>query len=752
MKSNWTLAGAVMLAALLALAGCSGDDGRDGERGPQGEQGDQGLPGDPGEPGEPGEPGPPGPISSAPPIETCIVCHGDGSYADATAAHAISGQVAVTNLVFAEDEDDLVLSFNLKVDGFNATSFNGINQQFVYFDEVRTGLTGSVLAGGADGNYTIRVPDGALNFGENNSRYYFRVTSPAGPRALVFGDYPEALAGHDIVSNQACVNCHGDNGEAGRFQPGGQRDAHYSYPMNVEGCVVCHDRPTFPYGYTVTLVHGIHNSHNFPDGVYVTPRPTTYDVTYPTYMENCSVCHDTDGALEVVNAMRVTPEGCFSCHGSIEGFGFTGDLLTVHAGQTTCDDCHVPPSEGGFARYTVAQFHNGLVTGNGGIIWDGVDTSVAEGAKFDWQITGIDDDGETLAISWTASYDGVGVNPCNATLGPNAPLFHGDGSGNLSMLRSYAQGDDFILGQSTSAPGQANAVNVTTDNTTCASNVATTVIPVDAVEAERGIVALQGKPRVANADPAATTPMAVRVPTPTYEWLVGDGAQPLVARRNVVDTGECLKCHVGSLYQHGGNRVDNVDMCNVCHNPAANEQNVRVGMGVDASEAYDGKVGETYEMKTMLHAIHSAGVTGAPYVIYRNRGIYAWAKDESVLNNWPGTGRHIVFGSNDVEQNHNFHAPTYPRALNACGACHTPDFDVLPNQLKAMATTIEAGSTEWADQTDDVLQGASATACTSCHSSDDSFVRSTIKGHAYQFGWFPQEFPEGRQTIIDAVK
>jgi hypothetical protein len=48
------------------------------------------------------------------------------------------------------------------------------------------------------------------------------------------------------------------------------------------------------------------------------------------------------------------------------------------------------------------------------------------------------------------------------------------------MLRSYVQGDDYVLGQSTSAPGQALAVNLTTTNTVCAGTVATTTIPVDA--------------------------------------------------------------------------------------------------------------------------------------------------------------------------------------------------------------------------------------------------------------------------------
>jgi len=246
--------------------------------------------------------------------------------------------------------------------------------------------------------------------------------------------------------------------------------------------------------------------------------------------------------------------------------------------------------------------------------------------------------------------------------------------------------------------------------------------------------------------------MRVRAFTPTREWVIGDGALPLVERRDVVDSGECLKCHVGSMYQHGGNRVDNVEMCNLCHNPASNEQNVRVGMGVDASEAYDGQVGETYEMKTMLHAVHSAGVTGKPYVVYRNRGIYAWAGSDDLLNNWPGNGRFIVSGSDDVEQNHTFVTPTYPRALNACLACHTEDFAVLPDPTKAMATTVGAGSDDdYSNQLDDTLEGVNSAACMSCHASSDPAVEGALRGHAYQNGWTPQEFPEGRETIIDAI-
>jgi OmcA/MtrC family decaheme c-type cytochrome len=753
MKTNRILVATIALAALLGLAGCEGDDGKDGA---------PGVPGAPGDPGAPGEPGPPGDSVVTLPLESCAVCHSEGSFASAPAAHELDREIAYTVVTPpTTDGTDTVIAFSITVNGAPYDLLTAV-QRVVIFQGVGGTYTryqfpnnsDTFLASVVDGVYTFRIPDGALlndlvtvapPIVGTDSRVYFRLNTPAGVtparRASVSAD-DAAYARLDLVSDQSCQACHGTFA-------GGLTSPHYN-PFDASNCIACHSAVNPPGDLGLAyLAHGIHNSHNLPGGEFEPEDGVVFDVTYPTYMANCSVCHDSEPTLAAANAMPVTGAGCFTCHGSMEGFDFTGlefHLTIPDPEIANCQQCHNPPAQGGVARFAVAQFHNGIVTDNGGIIFDGADTSVTEGEKFVWEITGVDDDGVNLAISWQASYNGVAVNPCNATVGPTAPLFHLGAGANLSMLRSYAQGDDFILGQSTSAPGQANAVNVTADNTTCQGNVATTTIPVDVVDAEVGIVALQGKPRVVSVlDPTAT--MAVRAVTPTYEWLVGSGDAPLMARRNVVDTEVCLQCHVGSLYQHGGNRVDNVEMCNLCHNPASNEQFVRVGMGVDASEAYDGKVGETFEMKTMLHRIHSAGTAGSPpYVIYRNRGIYAWAPDESLLPNWPGTGPQIVFGSNDVTQNHNFHAPTYPRALNDCAACHSADFAVMPDPTKAMANTVDAGSTEWANQLDDVLQGAATTACITCHTD------GATRGHAYQNSWIPQEFPEGRQTIIDAAQ
>ena len=502
-------------------------------------------------------------------------------------------------------------------------------------------------------------------------------------------------------------------------------------------------------------------------------------------MNNCSVCHSEAAQLTAANAMPVSGAGCFTCHGSInsDSFDFTGlefHLTLANPETADCTLCHKAAADGGIAQANVAEMHNGATTERDGVIWDGVDTSVTEGAKFDWRITGVTDDGTDLTITWEASYDGLAFSPCNAD--PAAgPVFFADADpaavpafepDNLSILRNYAQGEDFILGTNANRAGQPGGTpGVSAANTSCDGYglVATTVVSVEATDAMYGRVAIQGKPRVLNVDPTPDagfaaeygTTMPVRAKTPTFDWAIGDatGLTAVPVRRAVADTSLCLSCHVGSLYQHGGNRVDNIDMCYLCHNPAANDEYVRVDtFGVDASESYDGRAGQAFGIKEMVHAVHPAGALGNPVVIYRGRGIYGWADDVSKLSNWPlvddcvrsnGSPGRLVVGADDPTaasacQPHIFHNPTYPRGLYDCAACHVAGVDITPDPTKAMATTVEAGAPPFGDQLNDVLEGAQTSSCITCHAD------SASKGHAYQNSWTPQAFPEGRQTIIDA--
>ena len=201
-------------------------------------------------------------------------------------------------------------------------------------------------------------------------------------------------------------------------------------------------------------------------------------------------------------------------------------------------------------------------------------------------------------------------------------------------------------------------------------------------------------------------------------------------------------------------------MCIICHNSASSEQNVRTQMGVTASEAYDGLVGQTYELKTMLHRIHSAGEsTATQFVIYRTRGIYGWAPAESLLGpNWASlpcvppstTGGHLVYGANDPAaavscQPFNFFEPTYPARVSSTTArpamarSWTPmaTSRTRPRPWRRRSTrAARRGRT----QIDDTLQGASAAACVSCHHMDVD-----VKGHAYRMvgpGGLPERAPD----------
>jgi OmcA/MtrC family decaheme c-type cytochrome len=772
----------VVCALAFAMGGCEGDDGAPGPQGATGETGATGAT---------GATGPAGPGAIVVPFESCAVCHDTGSFVDAGVAHALPPIEAVSDIVFgtANADADLTVAFHVDIlaDGgpVPATTYDEVQRAYFNDGTFRTDLRERdpvtldsldltdaqvQLENLGEGDYLLTV----FGYGAeaaNANRWLFRVAAgdDRETRVYFYGDTAGGVTDPVAVTAEDCQACHGPEGI-------GVHGGYFQAADGGEVCLACHgvERET------VEEIDGVDQlvvkdtpslgllAHEYHSGL-LDP------ITYPTYMNNCSVCHDKEaGFLAAANAMPVTADGCFSCHGDMSGIPFEGSAAVVHANITSgCEACHAGQIPDPSVPQTVAQAHNGATTERGGIIWDGEDTSVTEGAKFAWTITGVVDDGTDLSISWTATYDDgvapIGLDPCNA-VSAEGPLFFADENaegrslGNLSIIRNYAQGEDFILGTREDRAGQPGGTpGVSNDNTTCENGVATTVVPVEETTATVGRVAIQGKPRVVSVDPDdADGLMAVRAKTPTYDWVIGDGAAA-DPRRAVVDSSLCLNCHVGSLYQHGGNRVDNVDMCMLCHNVAANDEYVRATFGgIDASEAYDGRLGQAFGMKELAHGVHPAGATGNPVVVYRSRGIYAWATSTAQLQNWPAASDceyedddeffpgNIVFGS-DADtatsrlcQPHNFHAPTFPRGLYDCAACHVATVDLLPDPTLAMATTVEAGAPPYGDQLNDVLQGVQTTSCVSCHAD------SATKGHAYQNGWVPQEFPMGRQTIIDA--
>jgi len=205
----------------------------------------------------------------------------------------------------------------------------------------------------------------------------------------------------------------------------------------------------------------------------------------------------------------------------------------------------------------------------------------------------------------------------------------------------------------------------------------------------------------------------------------------------MVDNAKCVGCHQGTMYQHGGDRVDSVQLCVACHNPASSDKNVRVDTfkiinadgTVNTDMTYDGKNAESYDLRNLLHAIHGVAKRDQPYVIYRSRGIYTFVTDGTELpTGWPADGVTVYGSTNDGKTPHNRIVVHYPQNMMNCEACHNPGTYQSADQTKAVALTVDAG-TSWPDQSDDTVIGPNAAACTSCHYS------TAVRAHATSFGY-----------------
>jgi hypothetical protein len=81
----------------------------------------------------------------------------------------------------------------------------------------------------------------------------------------------------------------------------------------------------------------------------------------------------------------------------------------------------------------------------------------------------------------------------------------------------------------------------------------------------------------------------------TVDFLLGSATT--LEPREVVTTAHCNQCH-RSIRAHGGNRVDNVTQCLLCHTSGAEDRNVPGAAG--------GTPGVTIDFRVMIHKIHNA--------------------------------------------------------------------------------------------------------------------------------------------------
>jgi OmcA/MtrC family decaheme c-type cytochrome len=429
--------------------------------------------------------------------------------------------------------------------------------------------------------------------------------------------------------------------------------------------------------------------------------------------------------------------------------------MSCHASITTIDEA--------------SDFHNLFESADSHLdsFYRGEDISFNNPDNVLFNFTGITKSGDNVAFTWTATKNGAAVNPCNDNLSVG-PTFQA-----LGAYLAYAKGDDWVNENisATQAPGQPlGARNLFTSlSTTCASNVATTTGLVVAqgpkAYATKALIALGGKPlnrgTFTVGAASVTRDYFVRVPSPTRAFSMADGSA-VPARRDAVVSEKCHACHRGTMYQHGGDRVDNEQICVICHNPSASEKNVRANRGnggyailnpdntVNTSATYDGKTAETYDLRYLLHAVHGAEKREKPVVIYRTRGIFAFAapryrfdgNDRIAIEHPRPTGwvdgSSPIFGSLENDnQTHTWTTIHYPKPANDCFACHNDDatqFSAPADQTKAVALTVDPG-TSFNLQNDDLVIGPTAAACTACHESTGAAGIPVQRHATFDFGY-----------------
>ena len=587
--------------------------------------------------------------------------------------------------------------------------------------------TGTISGTPATGVYTYTFPAGAVRGyveGVNDNQVHrvaIQVRNPPLSAFFVNGLDPtlEAPVGNDtfdwvpllaavpttayptrnIVTTAACNQCH----DPLAIHGGGRRETAF--------CVVCHN-PTigtftgWDNGTLVKLVHGIHSEKNLGP---IVPGEADFDkslITYPQSVKNCDTCHQgTDGANWNVVPSR---EACGNCHTTVINFATgaghnTNGAPGAQADDTRCGFCHTPTAIIAFHADNTATPTN-VPAALDNITYD-LSSVTMNASRQPVVVFRINKNGTPVTLnSFTGTTDAEKRDFVVGTASTSSLLTGFTGS--PSFLVAFATAQDGV-----STPADYNNQGVTGTGTGAAGKTFGQPATVSIAELRTGDGGSMTGPdasgfytatlaaQVTRSSAAAT----IGAITATYNAAYPAGAtmkavgmqgyfiqalqrRPTTSRvqavtgetfvrRTVVDNAKCLACHK-QLALHGNNRVNNVQLCVMCHNTS----NVQAG-GV-------------WDMKEMVHGIHAAAFRGP---------------DETYTTDFAGV--------------------TYPANLRHCTKCHigtslaTSTYTAsLPDNV--LLTTVAGTGFAATDN----VNSPTASACYYCHAS------STAASHFVQMG------------------
>jgi OmcA/MtrC family decaheme c-type cytochrome len=448
----------------------------------------------------------------------------------------------------------------------------------------------------------------------------------------------DVTATRDIAATSSCNECHDPLNFHGR-----RREVGY--------CVTCHN-PTIGVYDLGPMTHKIHTAQMVGEYDFT-------EVTYPQDPVNCRKCHNgEDAATPDGDNWKNVPsiEACGSCHSNVNfatGESHEGGMAEDNE---FCSRCHEPDDiEMNHVTPNATPNNPRLPEGVPDIEYELIDASV--------------DGAGQAVITFRILRDGQPLDFFNLDQDLAAPGRWPD------LLLAYALPQGGIA-----APADHNNLGMN-----AAQPIGVNLERLGPVDSSEGSMMANGDGSFTattggtafpdGAFPAGATLRTVGLQGYFQVDVDGDGEDDYSlhtpsavvavnsdeARREVVDNTKCASCHEW-FEAHGGNRVYDMQVCVLCHNPNLSSSGRTIDDPVETRQELVDIYGAdplaypeaTNNFKDMIHGIHGSEIRETDYVFARNFGFR------------PGGGLY------------NWSEVTFPGRTENCLTCHYPETYALP--------------------------------------------------------------------------
>jgi len=525
----------------------------------------------------------------------------------------------------------------------------------------------------------------------------------------------------DVATTAACNACH----DPLAIHGGGRRE--YKF------CQVCHNEKTERAGNIqaggpgwdntnlVNLVHGVHRGYNLGSTSGNPAGAGNFsEVTYPQDFRNCVTCHKGPDGDNWKNKPTIT--GCGSCHINVNFTTGAGHLAGAQSNNAICKGCHSAQAITLYHATENSTPNNpvdrpGLVSFQYNIDTVTVDNTNRPVVKF-WIKSAVASDNGSLGAftPFTLPTDNTGkvTQPANFSGSPSFLVAYGDNTATVADYSNY--------GRSAGQPATVTLVGLTVSGTP--AQYTTTLTSAFPAGAKMRAVALQGYFTQTNVDtsipPDGVNDNTGRHTPAAMKSVTGDAVRRVLVKSGydnvagVLTPVGCLECH--EVFEgHGGNRVNNVQVCVMCHNPNLTTSGRTVPAPYTPPAGFE-QFGTnplawpetTNNMKEMIHGIHAAAMRGTEYIDIRNRGasgVFFYNFDEVT---YPGNPMHCT-------KCHLSSPTTYDGTLVA-GSLYTTEKVTTGNPAETLDNIVAARGT--VPNSTDLVNSPIASACAYCHNSE----------------------------------